>query len=153
MNELPRYEPPACVNCKAFAPECMVPHGDYGSVLPMCWLCAHVVTEHDAVLYADVCDCGCTAEQIYPPDVLARRGRPQEAVSGEIIEPKLPVRSVYSSSYGLDGKRDPNGPMLVMNFEETAPGQLRPLSIEVREPDHSTRVSRGMRAAARARGH
>ncbi len=65
----PYKEPPvtraACVCCKTFAPECLVPVGD--EALPMCWLCAHHVIEHDAHPTAAHCaECECTPQEIYP---------------------------------------------------------------------------------------
>ena len=72
MVALRRYEAPACASCGVFAPECLVPIGDGEKA--MCWICAHAVTEHGAEVGAPVVDCGCSADAIYPPQVLALRG-------------------------------------------------------------------------------
>lgn len=65
------------------APECLVPVGD--GALAMCWVCAHMVTQHDAKLGATARDCGCSSEEIYPHDYRAKFARPQAPVSGEVI--------------------------------------------------------------------
>lgn len=92
----PPAEKPTCPGCRTFAPECLVPaeaFGHGGAPVPMCWLCAHAVTEHGAGI-ADAADrsaaCSCRAEEIFPLDVLARR-RPL-CVSGEVIVPEVPTR-------------------------------------------------------------
>ncbi len=65
-------EKPACTACKSFAPECLVPVGD--GAVPMCWLCAHHVIEHDtAVEHAHAAECECVPTEIYPSRVLAAR--------------------------------------------------------------------------------
>jgi hypothetical protein len=64
-QEPPRPERQACVACRTYAPECLVPMGD--EALPMCWLCAHHVVEHDtAVEHAYCAECECTPQQIFP---------------------------------------------------------------------------------------
>jgi len=64
------------------APDCLVPREalaayarDGGPPVPMCWLCAHLVTEHGAELdtIPAMDRCSCTREDIYPADVAARR--------------------------------------------------------------------------------
>lgn len=53
-------------------------------------MCAHDVTHHGRALDAPSVACGCTAEDVYPPDVLARRKASTRAfedlfaISGEI---------------------------------------------------------------------
>lgn len=61
----PPVEKPSCAACKAFAPECLVPHGD--GALAMCWYCAHHVVEHGVDLSAAHCaTCECLPRQILP---------------------------------------------------------------------------------------
>lgn len=66
----PFKEPPpppkeACAACEAFAPTCLVPVGD--AAVPMCWLCAHHVIDHEvAPHHANTAECECLPEQIYP---------------------------------------------------------------------------------------
>jgi hypothetical protein len=66
----PFKEPPppareACWACQTFTPECLVPVGD--EAVPMCWLCAHHVTEHDTDASAAHCaECACPPQAIYP---------------------------------------------------------------------------------------
>lgn len=75
MSLKPYREPPpkprrACEACKTFAPECLVPMGD--AAVPMCWLCAHHVVEHDVPLTeAFRAECECGPHLIYPDRVLA----------------------------------------------------------------------------------
>lgn len=85
LDELPKYEPPACANCGTMAPEVMVPRTGLGTQ-PCCWLCAHVLIEHAAVFGAPVECCGCTAEQVYPASVISKR-RARAAIAGEIGGP------------------------------------------------------------------
>lgn len=153
----PVVEKPACASCKAMAPECLVPVDD--GALAMCWVCAHMVTQHDAKLGATAHDCGCSSEKIYPHDYRARFARPQAPVSGELCSaiPRIVPEPTYtgyvrvtSPSYGLDGQIDRNGSVLVQKFEHVDAGVLRH-SIEIREPDHGTKVARGMRAARQLR--
>ncbi len=59
----------ACAACATFVPECLVPVGE--AAVPMCWSCAHHVTEHDASLHdAPTGECECHPSEIYPADVL-----------------------------------------------------------------------------------
>ena len=66
----PYREPPpkpkkACAACKAFAPECLVPVGE--EAVPMCWLCAHHVVDHETPVHAaPEARCECLPHQIYP---------------------------------------------------------------------------------------
>ena len=66
----PFKEPPpepreACASCEVFAPECLVPVGD--AAVPMCWLCAHHIVEHNEAPHrASTAECECTPQQIYP---------------------------------------------------------------------------------------
>ncbi len=55
----------ACMACKAFAAECLVPVGD--GAMPMCWLCAHHVIDHESPIH-EACEarCECHPHQIYP---------------------------------------------------------------------------------------
>ena len=63
--EPPPLEKEACASCETFAPECLVPVGD--AAVPMCWLCAHHVIEHDvAPHHARVAECECVPGEIYP---------------------------------------------------------------------------------------
>lgn len=88
-------------------PDVMVPWD--GGAIPMCWICAHLVTEHEHEIGAPAVNCGCTAEQIYPPDVLARRRRlaPVESpiVSGEIEVPDRDAGEDRSQAPWRDAKR------------------------------------------------
>jgi hypothetical protein len=74
----------ACHACKTFAPECLVPDGD--EALPMCWLCAHHVIDHNTSIASAHCaECECTDACAATPRALrgtaararlsARRGR------------------------------------------------------------------------------
>ncbi len=124
-DTLPRFEPPSCSSCRTFAPECMLPVGD--GAVPVCWLCAHLVTVHEHALGAPVTNCGCTAAEIYPAHVQARRSPPElaEGTALTLIE------------------NGPSGaPRMVQTFEIVEP---------VFDREHSTRVSQGMRAARIAR--
>lgn len=61
----PVVEKPVCRGCKVFAPECLVPHGD--GAIPMCWLCAHHVVEHDGDIDdAYTGECECLPSEIFP---------------------------------------------------------------------------------------
>lgn len=68
-------EPKACLACKAFIAECVVPVGE-GSA-PMCWLCAHQVVDHNVPLHeACTAECECTPDQVYPVRVYQAQQRP-----------------------------------------------------------------------------
>lgn len=55
----------SCAACKVWSSDCLVPMGN--EAVPMCWLCAHHVTEHDAELYETcVAECECDPSEIYP---------------------------------------------------------------------------------------
>jgi hypothetical protein len=63
----------ACHACKTFAPECLVPDGD--EALPMCWLCAHHVIDHNTSIASAHCaECECTPREIYPKRVFEEPG-------------------------------------------------------------------------------
>lgn len=70
---------PVCPSCRTYAPECVVPgemFGRGGEAVPMCWLCAHAVTEHGGTIedaYERVAACKCSGHDIYPADVISRR--------------------------------------------------------------------------------
>lgn len=70
---------PSCPACRTFAPECVIPGemlNQPGAGVPMCWLCAHAVIEHGGTLddaHERVAACKCSAHDIYPADVIARR--------------------------------------------------------------------------------
>ncbi len=65
FKEAPPPERASCRACRTFAPECLVPVGD--DALPMCWLCAHHVIEHDVALQAaHSAECDCLPQAIYP---------------------------------------------------------------------------------------
>ncbi len=71
VQEFKRFEPPVCQNCKAYAPDVMVPWDD--GAIPMCWLCAHMLTVHEVEPGTPLQECTCGAEAVFPPDVLLRR--------------------------------------------------------------------------------
>ncbi len=74
FKEPPPPERVACRACRTFAPECLVPVGD--DAVPMCWLCAHHVTEHNAPPNAPLAvECKCPAHEIYPHRALAEATR------------------------------------------------------------------------------
>lgn len=82
----PKTEKRVCAACKAFAAECMVPHGE-GS-LSMCWLCAHHVVDHEVPLArAMEAQCECAPEDIYPVRVLKARTAAYEIAKGNGFEP------------------------------------------------------------------
>ncbi len=59
----------SCACCKVFVPECLVPVGE--SAVPMCWACAHHVTEHETPMHETYgAECECMPHEIYPHDVL-----------------------------------------------------------------------------------
>lgn len=61
-----------CVACKAFVAECFAPVD--GEALPMCWLCAHHVVDHETPLHeAAEARCECTPDQVYPASVIRER--------------------------------------------------------------------------------
>jgi hypothetical protein len=124
----PVVEKPACASCKVMSPECLVPVGD--GALAMCWVCAHMVTEHDAKLGATARNCGCSSEEIYPPDYRARFARPQAPVSGEVV--------VFGGDLVYD-RADPK--QCTCRTLERALQGIAP------HVDHGTKVARGMRAA------
>lgn len=65
FKEPPPPEKQSCRACKSFAPEVLVPDGD--EAVPMCWLCAHHVVDHDASMQAaPSAECECLPHQIYP---------------------------------------------------------------------------------------
>lgn len=81
LSSLKRVPPPppapdreACAACKAFAAECLVPVGD--DAVPMCWLCAHHVVDHDTPIEG-ACEgeCDCRPHQIYPDSSLMTPAR------------------------------------------------------------------------------
>lgn len=87
--ELARFQHPACKNCTAFVPDCMVPISDDETVA-LCWYCAHMVTAHDHVV-GEVIDtrvCECEESEILPPDVAElrelRRERDEAVSTGEL---------------------------------------------------------------------
>lgn len=87
MKLKPYIEPPprpkkACAACNTFAPECLAPVSD--TAVPMCWLCAHHVVDHDVpVTEAYKAECDCPPHEIYP-------GRaPAAPVEPEVSEPTL----------------------------------------------------------------
>lgn len=60
-----------CPKCKAFAAECETPTGDGAETL--CWLCAHDVVHHGATIESGPArPCGCSKQEIYPLEYLAR---------------------------------------------------------------------------------
>ncbi len=65
FKEPPPPEKQACRACKTFVPELLVPMGD--EAVPMCWLCAHHVVEHEASMQAapSAC-CECSHNEIFP---------------------------------------------------------------------------------------
>ena len=76
----PPPEPKLCVACKGFRAECVVPVGE-GSV-PMCWLCAHHVVDHECALHdAATAECECLPHEVYP-------GRPAPTVD-ELIQERM----------------------------------------------------------------
>ena len=135
---------PVCPACRAMAPECLVPAealaGGAGVPLALCWLCAHVVTEHGATLEnsVDAIDlCPCRAEAIFPADVLARR-RPIIA-SGEIV-------------YGLE--RHPPGRVMQISAASSEEIRLhaeatRSTRVRARERQAQAREAASKTAAAR----
>lgn len=65
-------EKPLCAGCKAWAVECLMPHGE--GAIGMCWLCAHAAIAHDCPLRRTAKhECECAPEEIYPQSVIARR--------------------------------------------------------------------------------
>jgi hypothetical protein len=92
-NLKPFQEPPpperqSCVSCKTFAPECLVPVGD--DAVPMCWLCAHHVVEHEvSVADAHRADCKCSASEVFPNRVFAEGSVVVEEVPEEVTEKTL----------------------------------------------------------------
>lgn len=71
LDDLERIPPPKpvakkpCMACKAFAAECLVPIGD--GAVPMCWLCAHHVIDHEVPLHlAHSAECECAPQAVYP---------------------------------------------------------------------------------------
>lgn len=90
----------ACGACGTFAPECLVPVGELA--VPMCWLCAHHVVEHDAPLAAAHCaECECTPREIYPHRVFDEPG--QVTAQPEPLSPRAAEREkiLHSSSKEL----------------------------------------------------
>ncbi len=89
----------ACNACGTFAPECLVPVGELA--MPMCWLCAHHVVEHDCLL-ADAfsAECDCMPHDIYP-------GRLFDAPAAPVAAEPEPVgvRAAERAAL-LDGPRD-----------------------------------------------
>lgn len=77
LEDLKTYrEPPpekkACTACDSFAAECLVPVDDLA--MPMCWLCAHHIVEHEVALAGAVtAECDCAPREIYPAAVFAAR--------------------------------------------------------------------------------
>lgn len=70
-----------CVACKAFTAECLVPVGE--AAVPMCWLCAHHVIDHDTLVHEALeARCECTPEDVYPASVLAKRHGIPSTVAG-----------------------------------------------------------------------
>jgi hypothetical protein len=104
LDGLPRYERPGCANCNGMAPECMVPMNVDGEEITVacCWVCAHMLTVHEAPFRAHATDCKCTAAEIYPPSVIAARkrrgmitgevGGNVSAIGGEINEPVVEAK-------------------------------------------------------------
>lgn len=125
---LQRYEKPACARCGVFQPECVVPVGI--GARPMCWLCAHEVTAHDAPpdwRHPAHVECVCSAEEIYPADVIARRAPTIAPPSRVAVRD---VVTIVTPSYNLDGSVDRTGPRLSMTLERVDEGTLRVQSVE-----------------------
>jgi hypothetical protein len=96
FKETPPIAKEACAACEAFAPECLVPVGD--AAVPMCWLCAHHVVEHNtAPHHAYAAECECTPQEIYPHRVFTREidksdrreNDEREAFSGRRVSDRL----------------------------------------------------------------
>lgn len=85
VDELTPFSPapvekPACQACKAFAPECLVPHGH--GALACCWECTHHLVVHEiSPKQCARAECECSPEEIYPKAVLERRRALREAVT------------------------------------------------------------------------
>lgn len=91
----------SCPGCRTFTPACLVPaealsSAASGPPVHMCWLCAHVVTEHGASLETAVLHigaCTCALEDVYPIDEIARRRQlgisgwtqAEEVLSAELV--------------------------------------------------------------------
>lgn len=93
-----RFEQQACT-CLAMRAECKVPGAD-DTMIPMCWLCAHMVADHgaspeDAVKLMDTCKC--PGHLIYPRDVLERRARITSAAETRLGKPVEVSRAPASS--------------------------------------------------------
>lgn len=121
LDRLPAYRPevPVCV-CGAFRPEALVPVGD--SAVGMCWLCAHLVTEHGveatqvALMGAmDRCSrgelCACKPTEVYPGDVLREREAVRQGATAaaraelgrDVDDPVLPAGWTWrSGGAGVD---------------------------------------------------
>lgn len=78
-----------CGACKAFESECMVPVFD-GDSMPMCWLCAHHVVDHEVpICEAMDAECECAPGDIYPRHSAHARARLQQ--------PVVPVNEVWNT--------------------------------------------------------
>lgn len=95
--QLARYETPACENCGTFCPDVMVPIADERTAA-LCWVCAHAVTVHESTLGAPVTDCGCSHDEVYPPDVVRRR-KAQAPIAGEFDTSDVEDRTQKPSEY------------------------------------------------------
>jgi len=84
--DLVRLTPAVC-SCGAYVPDVAVPTAT--GPVARCWLCAHAIVfhgadAHDAASIAHALDfCGCRATDVYPEDVLLRRGRGLAEVARE----------------------------------------------------------------------
>lgn len=128
VDQLERYERPACAICGVMAPEVQLPVGD--GCKPACWLCAHDATEH-----ADGSPCTCAPTEIYPSDIIARRM--------PLMQPREPRRfNVVSIDPGVDRGSS------VQRFEEVAPGVLHAMGL-TRKASKVERISRTFRVKNR----
>lgn len=165
VDDLKRFEDTGCESCRAFRPDCWVPKTDGSDgAHALCWLCAHAVLAHDMPIGGQIPDCACDAAEIFPPDVLARKERLSQTLdNGEdrsqkavpvVRQPNAPepaaepsaTFTTYSPSYNEQGKRDPDGPVLVQTFRRLDATRIELVSATVRP-----RVARVTRTLARRR--
>lgn len=133
----------------------------------LCWMCAHMVQAHECedspAILAAYPGCTCTREQIFPPDVIARRdaavralGYPADTVEdGEIVSGELDDRSqIRNPPHNLadtftvcTNAVDGSGQVFEQTYRRVGLHTVEVVATVVRPSNRSENISRAMRAA------
>lgn len=113
LQRLPEYVPPAPPTCLCGAWRAVVRVLVGDGCEDMCWLCAHMVTEHEVAPERTVLElarCKCKREDVYPPDEIRRRDESADralrlarlACGRDPDDPSLPVGWRFRAGAGVD---------------------------------------------------